>query len=68
MVARRLERFGAILVQLVLPDRFHNLIELVWRVFPYLAQNVGVTLKYLLLAFSLLVEIEHVALVAGADL
>ena len=68
MVARRLEGLGAILVQLALPDRFHYFLKLVGRVFSYLAQNVGVALKCLLFSFCLLIEIEHVALVAGADL
>ena len=68
MVARRLEGLGAILVQLALPDRFHYFLKLVGRVFSYLAQNVGVTLKCLLFAFRLLIESKYVVLVAGADL
>lgn len=68
MIARRLERLGAVLVQLALSYCFHYFLQLVGRVFPYLAQNVGITLKRLLFAFCLLIEIEHVALVAGTDL
>ena len=44
MIARRLEGLGAVLVQLALSDRFHNFLQLIGRVFPYLAQNVGVPL------------------------
>ena len=44
MVAQRLEGLGAVLVQLALSDRFHNFLQLVWRVFSYLTKNVGVAL------------------------
>lgn len=57
MIARRLERLGAVLVQLALSYCFHYFLQLVGRVFPYLAQNVGITLKRLLFAFCLLIEI-----------
>ena len=68
MIARRLKGLGAVLVQLALPDRLHNFLQLVGRVFPYLAQNVGVAFKCLLLSLCLLIERKHIALVAGADL
>ena len=68
MVARRLEGLGAVLVQLALSDSFHNFLQLVGRVFSYLAQNINVALKRLFFTLRLLIEIEHVALVAYADL
>ena len=68
MIARRLEGLGAILVQLALPDRFHNFFQLVGRMFPYLSQNVGVALKSLLFTLRLLIERKHIALVAYTNL